>query len=157
MDAGLTSWGLESTIVRIVGSAIEILRPGAVTEEELAKIASTREVTVSEKILAPGQTAKSHAPTKPVHLFESGAVRANHAQDALICWGPTHHLEEFSIVRSRSETGDLRVAAQKLFTLLREMNQSDIHRIFVEPVPEIGLGKAIMNRLRRATAAGRLS
>ncbi|MEA3163188.1 MAG: Threonylcarbamoyl-AMP synthase, C-terminal domain, partial [Verrucomicrobiota bacterium] len=37
------------------------------------------------------------------------------------------------------------------------IDQSDIHRIFVEPVPEIGLGKAIMNRLRRATAAGRMS
>jgi hypothetical protein len=35
------------------------------------------------------------------------------------------------------------------------MDQSDVHQIFVEPVPEIGLGKAIMNRLRRAVAAGR--
>jgi L-threonylcarbamoyladenylate synthase len=157
LDAGPTSWGLESTIVRIVGQAIEILRPGAVTEEELAKIAPTREVTASEEILAPGQTASHYAPNKPVHLFESGVVGANHAHDALICWGPTHHLEEFSVVRSLSETRDLRVAAQRLFTLLREMDQSDIHQIFVEPVPEIGLGRAIMNRLRRATAAGRMS
>ena len=45
LDAGPISWGLESTIVRIVGPTIEILRPGAVTEKELAKIAPTREVT----------------------------------------------------------------------------------------------------------------
>ena len=157
LDAGPTSWGLESTIVRIVGPTIEILRPGAVTEEELAKIAPTREVKASEEILAPGQTASHYAPSKPVHLFEPGVVGANHARDALICWGPAHHLEKFSVVRSLSETRDLRMAAQRLFSLLREMDQSDIHQIFVEAVPEIGLGKAIMNRLRRATATGRMS
>lgn len=157
LDAGPTSWGLESTVVRIVGPTIEILRPGAVTEEELAKIAPTREVKASEEILAPGQTASHYAPSKPVHLFEPGVVGANHARDALICWGPAHHLEKFSVVRSLSETRDLRMAAQRLFSLLREMDQSDIHQIFIEAVPEIGLGKAIMNRLRRATATGRMS
>jgi L-threonylcarbamoyladenylate synthase len=156
LDAGPTSVGLESTIVRITGRTIEILRPGAVTEEELAKIAPTQEVTASQEILAPGQTASHYAPSKPVHLFESGAVGPNRDHDALICWGPIRHLEKFSVVRSLSETRDLRVAAQRLFTLLREMDQSDIHRIFVEPVPEIGLGKAIMNRIRRATAARRV-
>jgi L-threonylcarbamoyladenylate synthase len=34
--------------------------------------------------------------------------------------------------------------------LLREFDQLSLERIYVEPVPEIGVGKAIMNRLRRA-------
>ena len=61
-------------------------------------------------------------------------------------------LENFSIVRSLSETRDLRVAAQRLFSLLREMDRANIRQIFIEPVPEIGLGKAIMDRIRRAIA-----
>jgi L-threonylcarbamoyladenylate synthase len=87
LDAGPTSMGLESTIVRIVGRAIEILRPGAVTEEELARIAPTQEVTALQEILAPGQTASHYAPNKPVHLFESSIMGAIHDHDALICWG----------------------------------------------------------------------
>jgi len=49
-----------------------------------------------------------------------------------------------------SETGDLRVAAQRLFAGLRYLDQLDIELIIAEPVPEEGLGRAINDRLRRA-------
>jgi hypothetical protein len=39
-----------------------------------------------------------------------------------------------------------------LFSLLREVDRLNVRQIFIEAVPEIGLGKAIMNRIRRATA-----
>jgi len=54
--------------------------------------------------------------------------------------------------RSLSETRDLRVAAQRLFSLLPEMDRPEIAGIVVEAVQEHGLGKAIMNRIRRAAA-----
>jgi L-threonylcarbamoyladenylate synthase len=49
-----------------------------------------------------------------------------------------------------SEDGDLAEAAARLFSLLREFDQLPLKRIYVEPLPEVGVGKAIMNRLRRA-------
>ena len=146
--------GLESTIVRVNEdkNKIEILRQGAVSEESLAEIAPTEETFGSPKIEAPGQTASHYAPDKIVHLFGPEAIGPDSHHDALICWGPIRHGQDFSVVRSLSETQDLRVAAQRLFGLLREVDRLDVRRIFIEPVPEVGLGKAIMNRIRRASA-----
>jgi L-threonylcarbamoyladenylate synthase len=152
LDAGPTAVGLESTIVRVDDNGIAILRQGAVSEESLAEIAPIRELPRSQKILAPGQTASHYAPDKVVHLFDPQQVTAKSENAALICWGPIHHATHFSVVRSLSETRDMCVAAQRLFGLLREMDRLNVERIFVEPVPEIGLGKAIMNRVRRAAA-----
>ena len=49
-----------------------------------------------------------------------------------------------------TETGDLREAATKFFAALRRLDESGVERIVAEAVPEIGLGRAIMERLRRA-------
>jgi L-threonylcarbamoyladenylate synthase len=152
LDAGPTTVGLESTIVRVDANRIGILRPGAVTEEVLAEIAPTQELADSQKIIAPGQAASHYAPNKLVHLFDPQAVTPRSEHAALICWGPPHHTANFSVVRSLSETRDLHIAAQRLFGLLREMDQLNVERVFFESVPEVGLGKAIMNRVRRAAA-----
>lgn len=152
LDAGPTIVGLESTIVRISEEKIEILRQGAVSVENLAEIAPTKELAFPEIIVAPGQTASHYAPGKLLHLFGPDAFGPNSSRDALICWGPVQYAENFSIVRSLSETRDLRVAAQRLFSLLREVDRANIRQIFIEAVPEVGLGKAIMDRIRRAIA-----
>ena len=150
LDAGPTAVGLESTIVRIDANKIGILRQGPVTEEILADIAPTEELLASQKILVPGQSVSHYAPNKLVHLFDPLAFIPQSEHAALICWGPIHHTANFAVVRSLSETEDLRIAAQRLFGLLREMDQLNVQQIFVEPVPEVGLGKAIMDRVRRA-------
>lgn len=152
LDAGPTVFGLESTVIRVSEEKIEILRQGAVTQERLAEVAPTRDQSELQKILVPGQTASHYAPEKMVHLFEPESIVAHSRFDALLCWGPIRHAEEFRVVRSLSETENLQVAAQRLFGLLRELDRLDVEKIFIEPVPEIGLGKAIMNRIRRATA-----
>ena len=146
----LWAWNPRSFVCK--DNKIEILRQGPVSEEELAEIAPTKEVVPHEKIVAPGQTASHYAPDKILQLFAPEAIGPNSHNDALICWGPVRHLKKFLIVRSLSETRDLRIAAQRLFSLLREMDRLNIQQIYIEPVPEIGLGKAIMNRIRRASA-----
>jgi L-threonylcarbamoyladenylate synthase len=154
LDAGPTAVGLESTVVRVNEdkNKIEILRPGAVSEESLAEIAPTEDMSASPKIEAPGQTVSHYAPDKLVHLFGPEAIGPDSHHDALICWGPIRYGQDFAVVRSLSETQDLRVAGQRLFGLLREVDRLDVRRIFIESVPEVGLGKAIMNRIRRASA-----
>jgi L-threonylcarbamoyladenylate synthase len=151
LDAGPTTVGLESTIVRAIEHRIEILRPGPITEEALGEVAPTDEMPGSGQIAAPGQAASHYAPEKRVHLLDIEDT-ADHSKDsALICWGPIHHTERFFEVRSLSENYNLLEAAQRLFQLFREMDQVEgVKRIFVEPVPERGLGRAIMNRIGRA-------
>jgi len=49
-----------------------------------------------------------------------------------------------------SSSGDLEETAQKLFSSLRELDKSDVDIILTELVPDVGLGRAINDRLRRA-------
>ena len=51
-------------------------------------------------------------------------------------------------------SGRLAEAAVRLFALMRQMDENGVIDVIVaEPVPEAGLGRAIMDRLRRASAA----
>jgi L-threonylcarbamoyladenylate synthase len=51
-----------------------------------------------------------------------------------------------------SPSSDLGEAAARLFASLRQADASGLSRIAVMPIPEIGLGRAINDRLRRAAA-----
>ena len=48
--------------------------------------------------------------------------------------------------------GDLREAAVRFFAALRALDESGVEQLVAEPVPEVNLGRAIMERLRRAAA-----
>jgi L-threonylcarbamoyladenylate synthase len=60
----------------------------------------------------------------------------------------------YEISRRLSATGDLREAAARFFEILHELDALALERIDVQPIAERGLGRAMMDRLRRA-AAGR--
>jgi L-threonylcarbamoyladenylate synthase len=59
----------------------------------------------------------------------------------------------YAYTRSLSLDGNLREAAAELFDALHEFDERSLERIDIEPVPELGIGVAIMDRLRRAAAA----
>jgi L-threonylcarbamoyladenylate synthase len=150
IDAGPATFGIESTIVEPVGGRIAILRPGPVTEEALAEIAPIVEESETTKITVPGQAPSHYAPDKPLRLLISDAPVERPESAGLLCWGENLRWQNFRVVRSLSERCDLAEAAARLFSLLREFDRLPVDTIYVEPVPEIGVGKAIMNRLRRA-------
>jgi L-threonylcarbamoyladenylate synthase len=91
-----------------------------------------------------------YAPNLPVRL--GAAVVA--ANEALLAFGPA--LPGAGLVWQLSETRDLREAAARLFAGLRfldaEGDQRGLARIAAMPIPEIGLGAAINDRLARAAA-----
>lgn len=134
VDDGPTTMGVESTIVL----RDAILRTGPITPEELGLSI----IAADDGIVAPGQLASHYAPGKPVRLD------ATDAQDHewLIGFGPV------AGDATLSPTGDLIEAAARLFDLLHAADASDRTRIAVAPVPEVGIGIAIKDRLRRAAA-----
>jgi L-threonylcarbamoyladenylate synthase len=150
LDAGATSVGVESTVVRVTNGLIEIIRPGPITEEELSRFAPVMDRSSSSKIVAPGQMESHYAPEKKVRLFHTFDPANDYRSAGLLCWGPRKHTREFAFVRSLSESRNLAEAARQLFALLRELDQSPVETIYAEIVPEEGIGRAIMNRLRRA-------
>lgn len=154
VDAGATAHGIESTIVAVRGSRIDILRRGPITDEQLSSFGVRIDIVGSpQKISAPGQLPSHYAPKKPLRLIDdvtSFAPRGNQ-RAGLLAWNSIKSETDFVAVRRLSESGDLREAAANLFRYLRELDALDVDLIVAERVPEIGLGAAIMDRLRRAT------
>jgi L-threonylcarbamoyladenylate synthase len=134
VDGGATQLGLESTIVAAAGGSLRLLR--------LGPILTDAERSSGDRIEAPGQLPSHYAPSKPLRLDAT----SGEPDEYLIGFG------EVTGDTNLSPAGDLIEAAARLFDLLHEADASTKPRIAVAPVPEIGLGAAINDRLRRAAA-----
>ncbi len=152
VDGGATFHGLESSIVAVRDGGMEILRHGPIALEELAAIAEVLPARERDRPEAPGQLRSHYAPRTPLVLVEAlsgctlppGRVGALGLGEISRC--------DFQAVRSLSRTGDLREAAATLFRALRELDDLKLDLIVAETLPEMGLGRAVMDRLRRAAA-----
>jgi L-threonylcarbamoyladenylate synthase len=134
VDAGPTDRGLESTIVAATGGRLRLLRRGPIEVD--AQLASP------SRIESPGQLESHYAPSKALRLEAQQAD----PDEFLIGFGPV------SSDANLSTSGDLVEAAGRLFDLLHQADASFKGRIAVAPVPDHGLGAAINDRLRRASA-----
>ena len=134
LDSGPTERGLESTIVAATGGALRLLRPGP--------IAVDAQIAPATTIEAPGQLASHYAPSKPLRIDATSAA----VNEYWIGFGP------LGGDANLSPAGDLTEAAARLFDLLHQADASAKPKIAVAPVPDTGLGAAINDRLRRASA-----
>lgn len=168
IDGGACADGLESTIVTIEAGekrpTIRILRPGPVTREELRKfgrVLKAKRVTDPEKPAAPGTLESHYAPSRPVLLFakpedfvpEDGKRYGllsyrGESRDGYI---DRHKWDKVEILSPGK--GKLAEAAVRFFYALRALDSDEVDAIVAEPVSDVGLGSAIMDRLRRAAAA----
>jgi L-threonylcarbamoyladenylate synthase len=135
LDGGACTAGVESTIV----AGRTILRPGPVTETMLAEVLPVASGATAH-VSAPGQLPQHYAPQKPVRLDAT----AREGDEWLIGYGP--------VVGDDWLGGDPIAAAARLFDALHRADASDRARIAVACVPEVGVGVAINDRLRRAAA-----
>lgn len=148
VDGGPCQVGLESTVVRAIGSTIEILRPGTITADELRAVtgAEVRHAT-DDKIMSPGQQASHYAPR--TRLVAGNRLQIpNHGKVGLLLFSPLPGCAFPHEVLSA--TGDLHEAAQNLFSALKRLDDQSFDFIFAEEAPESGIGVAINDRLRRA-------
>lgn len=135
IDDGPCPGGIESTIVTERNDALEILRRGPIAIPDAVQAGGGA-------IEAPGQLASHYAPSKPLRLEAREAAEGEY----LIGFG------DVGGDASLSPSGDLVEAATRLFDLLHRADLSDKPRIAVAPVPVNGLGAAINDRLKRASA-----
>jgi L-threonylcarbamoyladenylate synthase len=155
IDAGPTTHGIESTIVAVGDSKIDILRRGPITSEQLSAFGKVDVATKREKISAPGQLPSHYAPKTPLRIVDdlkSFAPQMNQ-RCALLAWNSIQEDKRFVAIRNLSEQQDLREAAANLFRYLRELDALDVDLIVAERVPLEGLGAAILDRLQRASHA----
>jgi len=151
VDGGPTQVGLESTIVKVEGDAVRLLRPGGAPAEDIEKVIGGPLLrATSLGVEAPGMLASHYAPRAAVRL-ETGEVREG---EALLAFGPARVEGSDGAVAALnlSPAGDLREAAANLFSMLQALDASGAKTIAVGPIPSSGLGEAINDRLRRAAA-----
>ena len=171
IDGGACAEGLESTIVKILPGnpkpIIQILRPGPITAEDLKKFGKVvflgrNEAVEDSAPEAPGMLATHYAPRKPLRLLtkpedfipEEGkryallSYRGQEKDGYLLL----HDWVEVAILSPGS--GRVAEAGIRLFHLLGQLDKLEIDEIIAEPVPDRGVGKAILDKLRKASVKG---
>ncbi len=158
LDGGSCEVGVESTIVSFVEGEPRLLRPGGIPLEEVESVIGMVAVGSinKEKPSAPGMLPKHYAPHTPILLdwSEKDAAKYGNRKVGLLAFHKISPSSKFSQVEVLSEKGDLREAAANLFSAIRRLDDSGLDLILAESVPEVGLGRAIMDRLRRASSIG---
>ncbi len=152
IDGGPTRVGVESTIIKVVGDHIYLLRPGGLAPEKIEKRTGIKLERVDQRaaIEAPGMLKSHYAPNAFVRLDAKDVKNG----EALLAFGKQQTLNARSAVATLnlSEEGNLEEAASNLFHYLKELDRKDVKCIAVEPIPFTGLGEAINDRLQRAAA-----
>lgn len=169
VDGGACSRGLESTIVRIEPGEkkplFHVLRAGPITEDDLKNFGKVRYERRNESVEqgapeAPGLLASHYAPRTPLRLVEDPATFTPEpgkrygllsyrglADDGFI---GRHEWAETRVLSPGS--GKLPEAGVRFFFVLRDLDERGVDEIIAEPVPERAIGRAIMDRLRKASA-----
>lgn len=153
LDGGRTEFGVESTIVLLAEKPV-VLRYGALTLEALEQVAGevTEQLEERDKPLVPGQLPQHYAPHTPIRI--AAAEEVPPAQRKRVGYLAFREVPKgFKVVKVLSPTGNLLEAAAHLFEALHQLDRLGLEAIYAEPIPEVGLGRAIMDRLRRASSA----
>jgi L-threonylcarbamoyladenylate synthase len=145
LDGGACAVGLESTIVALTPDApATLLRPGAITREEIEALIGPLADAASGKVQAPGMLESHYAPRARLRLDADAPA----ADEAYLGFGPD--APPFAL--NLSPSGDLTEAAAQLYAYLRKIDATGVGVIAVAPIPGEGLGEAIRDRLKRAAA-----
>ncbi|HIH15837.1 MAG TPA: threonylcarbamoyl-AMP synthase [Candidatus Diapherotrites archaeon] len=162
LDGGPTEHGVESTIVDLSRPVPELLRPGAVTLEQLRKAIGRvrvhasvkRHGAVRGKALSPGMKYRHYAPKAEVVVIRP-PLSSRKLGKALK--GAKGRRTAVLTTRSRVKADaivivfpSVKAFARRLFAYFRLLDKAGIGRIVVEGVPEKGIGLTLMNRALKA-------
>lgn len=152
LDGGPCPVGVESTIVSFLEGKSRLLRPGGVPLEEIESIIGRVEVSpTGDRPSAPGMIPRHYAPRTPIVLDWKNIEFYKNKDIGLLAFQEKENHLKFSHMEVLSKKGDMREAAANLFAAIRRLDALNLDLILAEPIPEIGLGRAIMDRLRRAS------
>ena len=147
LDTGACDVGLESSVLDLSTDTPTLLRPGAVTREDIERLMGPIALAGSNDTAprSPGMLSRHYAPNTPLRM---NAVDQR-ADEVVLGFGPTEIKADLNL----SQRGDLLEASANLFDMLHQLDAMDASSIAVTPIPTIGLGHAINDRLQRANAS----
>ncbi|MFN4215864.1 MAG: L-threonylcarbamoyladenylate synthase [Brevinematales bacterium] len=153
IDGGPCEHGLESTVVMVREKKVIILRPGAITEEMLREkgfdVTLTEDIS-HEKPLSPGMKYTHYKPRAEVYLYNDRDEKSLES----LC-----HRKKIAIVGISPPIGpwervifsDVASYARGLFATFAHLEKKGIEVIVLQAVEEKGIGRALMNRMRKAS------
>jgi L-threonylcarbamoyladenylate synthase len=157
LDGGPCPVGVESTIVSFLENKPRLLRPGGVSLEEIESIIGKVESSpINDKPSAPGMFPRHYAPRTPIVLDWDEKYLDSYRDKKIgfLAFQEPKNFSKFQHIEVLSKKGDFREAAANLFSAIRRLDALHLDLILAEAIPEAGLGRAIMDRLRRATSKG---
>ena len=168
LDGGESEIGLESTIVKIEGDGLILLRPGGITRDALSLVcekvtvadAVLHQLAENERPLSPGMKYRHYAPTAPLVLLKGSdedvlaycKSKAKAQKCAFLCYNEECGALAGNVLFPIGNKNDLATQAHRLFAALREADGTDAEIIYAHLPPQEGLGLALYNRLIRAAA-----
>jgi L-threonylcarbamoyladenylate synthase len=155
LDGGPSEVGVESTILSLVADMPCVLRSGGTTIEALELLLGKVGIStgISSRPQAPGQMQRHYATKTRLEIVDETCENLmSNEKSGLLALTPPVHPSVYAAIEILSESGDLREAAANLFSALRRLDNKPLDRIIARPIPEQGLGLAIMDRLRRCAA-----
>lgn len=154
LDGGPTTVGLESTIIGFEEAKPVVYRLGGLSIDVIEDLIGSVEVTLNQSSdpKAPGMLKSHYAPGKPLYFGNPGEMITEFEGKRIGFLGFMTRLEFLPPERQLllSPHGDLHEAAVNLFAFMRQFEKLPVDVILAEQLPEIGLGRAINDRLRRA-------
>ena len=153
LDGGACKIGIESTIVSFA-DGVEVLRVGGCKLEDIKSIVGRVKVRThsTSNPAAPGMMDSHYAPRTPLVMGDIKKLLKIHEKEhvGILSFSDAYIKDDTKRQFVLSEKKDLEEAATRLFIGLRELDALNLQLILAEPVPDVGLGKAINDRLRRA-------
>ncbi len=151
LDGGKTTVGIESTIIRLTEIGFQVLRSGVITREEIETILPVDETSKMKKSSAPGMMKSHYSPVKKILIVHPGTnldFEKTHA--GLISFSGKLEKGYKKVIRV-SDNNDLKDYAANIFEAMHTFeDDEEIDLIMAEAVTEAGIGKAIMDKLRKA-------
>ena len=144
-----TEIGLESTVVDCTGKSPVVLRPGAVSIDELRTVVSEIRIAGeghSTEARSPGMRHQHYSPTAMVRLVDAAEHIEPPPRTAYI--GLHDRSENFEL---KKLCGTVEQYAHAVFEFFRECDRAGVRAIYCEAVDETGIGAALMDRLWRAS------
>lgn len=152
IDGGKTTVGIESTILQLTERGFRILRHGGITKEEIESILPWDPAGDGTAFAAPGMLPSHYRPGKKMWIAHDATLPyIDKGKAGLLSFSGRMDAGYKRVIRV-SETHDAKEYAVHLFDAMHTLEDDNaIELIVAEPVPETGIGRAIMDRLRKAT------
>lgn len=165
VDGGPTGVGVESTVIDCTQDIPVVLRPGGITKEQLQAAVGSVMVdpalaNTADRPKAPGMKYTHYAPEVPMWLVEGALEKIQGVIDKerdnrkrVGVMASTETADKLQADQIIPLGSDLREIAASLYDALRIFKNGDVDLIVCETFPQIDIGQAIMNRLKKAATA----